>query len=383
MQFQNGISNRDFILRAMSGAGGLSSEKHAIETEEDDGEEDDKGYGVCLDERGMLASVPDPYDVCKFTGPDPEILDCCQNGKPTIYKNITIGKEGKELDLDIMQLSYDFVRPGYTVIFNGSRRTGKSNLVHAFARHNRPLFKEVYVFTNTKASGEYFRYVPINRVYTGFREDILIQIIKRQIKLRMAQTRGELKDENIDILVIIDDCISNNLRFQHEFNRIFWEGRHYGISLWVTSQDIKAIAPGATINADVSFIFPFGDARSAETVNMKYLYFLDKWQAEDLLDHEDIRKKHHVLAVDMAHKYNPIDRRVALGCVDIEKEPDDFVMGTWEFWKGSEKQLKALGFKHLIKQPDSAWGILKPSQLEKWYKFGCPIIDQHQGRPSQ
>lgn len=382
MTFQAGVSNRDFILRALSG--GNIGNKQEIELEDDEQDDnDDKGYGVCLDERASLASVPDPYDVCKFEGPDPEILPFCPNGRPVVYKRITIGKQGRECDLDIMQLSYDFIRPGYTVVFNGSRRTGKSQLVHAFARHNRPLFKEVYVFTNTKASGEYFRYIPINRVYKGFREDVLLQIIDRQISLRKAQTRGELQDENIDILVIIDDCISNNLRFKHEFNRVFWEGRHYGISLWVTSQDIKAIAPGATINADVSFIFPFGDARSTETVNDKYLYFLDKYQAEDLLDHPDIRKKHHVVAVDMAHKYNPVDRRVALGCVDIEAEPDDFVMGNWNFWKDSVKQLKALGFKHLIRQPDSAWGILKPSQLEKWYSLGCPIIDQHQGAPSQ
>ena len=382
MTFQAGVSNRDFILRALSG-GNLGG-KREIDIEDDEQDEnDDKGYGVYLDERASLASVPDPYDVCEFTGPDPEILPFCPKGQPVVYKRITVGKQGREIDLDIMQLSYDFIRPGYTVVFNGSRRTGKSQLVHAFARHNRPLFKEVYVFTNTKASGEYFRYIPINRVYKGFREDILLQIIERQISLRKAQTRGELQDENIDILVIIDDCISNNLRFKHEFNRVFWEGRHYGISLWVTSQDIKAIAPGATINADVSFIFPFGDARSTETVNDKYLYFLDKYQAEGLLDHPDIRKKHHVVAVDMAHKYNPVDRRVALGCVNVEEEPDDFVMGNWKFWEDSIKQLKALGFKHLIKQPDAAWGILKPSQLEKWYRLGCPIIDQHQGAPSQ
>lgn len=377
MNFHDGMSNREFILRALSG--GSTGGKQEIDLEDDGDEDEDGGYGVCLDERGDLGKVPDPYDVCKFTGPDPEILQACPREGPAVYKNITIGKEGRECDLDIMQLSYDFVRPGYTVVFNGSRRTGKSQLIHAFARHNRPLFKEVYVFTNTKASGEYFRYVPISRVYKGFQEEILLQIIGRQIGLRKAQTRGELKDQNVDILVIIDDCISNNLRFKHEFNRVFWEGRHYGISLWVTSQDIKAIAPGATINADVSFIFPFGDARSAETVNNKYLYFLDKYQSEDLLDHEDIRKKHHVVAVDMAHKYNPIDRRVALGCVNIDKEPDDFVMGTWEFWKPNVKQLKALGFKHLIQQPDEGWGILKPSQLEKWYALGCPIIDQRQG----
>ena len=379
------MSDRAFILRALGGGTFGSSDKEVIDTA-DDGDDDmeDGGYGVHLDESGMLSSVPDPYVCCPFNGPEPEILPSCQNGKPTIYKTITIGKDGRgggERDIDIMQLSYDFLRPGYTAIFNGSRRTGKSNLIHAMARHLRPLYKEVYVFTNTKASGEYFKYIPIKRVYEGFKEEILLQIIDRQKKLRMAQTRGELHDENIDILVIIDDCISQGLRFQKEFNRVFWEGRHYGMSLWVTSQDIKAIAPGATINSDISFIFPFGDARSTETVNEKYLYFLDKHQSEDLLKHPDIRKKHHVIAIDMAHKYNDTNRRIAIGCVDIEKEPNDFVMGTWDFWKNSRRQLKNLGFQHLAQKPDSAWGILKPSQLEKWYALGCPIIDQHQQKP--
>lgn len=370
--------DKEFFMRALRGAPD-SSKKMTIDLADDGGNEiDGDGYGVNLDERGLLSGVPDPYDCCKFDGPDPEILDHCPDGQPAIYKRITIGKEGNEMDIDIMNLSYDIVKPGYTVIFNGSRRTGKSQLIHALSRHLRPLFREVYVFTNTKASGEYFRFIPITRVYEGFKPEILEQIISRQKSLRKAQTRGELQDENVDILVIIDDCISDNLKFQRRFNQVFWEGRHYGVSLWVTSQDIKAIAPGATINADVSFIFPFGDERSTETVNSKYLYFLDKYQAESLLNHEDIRKKHHVIAVDMAHKYNPVDRRVALGCVNIEKEIDDFVMGDWNYWSPSINQLKQLGFAHLIKKPDSVWGILKPDQLETWYKLGCPIIDQHQ-----
>ena len=376
------MSNRDFVLRAL-GNGLGTSKKHEIPLA-DDGDEDmeDGGYGVCLDEHSVLSNVPDPYDCCPFFGPDPANLPSCQNGKPKVYKRITIGKEGKELDIDIMNYSYDMIRAGYTVIYNGSRRTGKSQLIKANIRHLRPLFKEVYVFTNSKSSGEYFRYVPIKRVYEGFHPEILMAIVQKQKKLRMAQTRGELVDENVEILVILDDCISDNLKFKREFNKIFFEGRHYGMSLWVTSQDIKAIAPGATINADVSFIFPFGDERSTETVQQKYLYFLDKYQSEDLLTHHDIYKKHHVIAVDMAHKYNPIDRRIAVGCVEIDKEPVDFVTSTWPFWENSRKQLKDLGFKHLIKKPDQVWGILKPSQLEKWYKLGCPILDQHQQRPA-
>ena len=366
--------DREFVFRALYGDGNKRNEEIEFA---DDGDEDmeDGGYGVHLDEHAMLSSVPDPYDCAPFSGCDPGILPSCPNFTPKVYKRITIGKKDL-IDIDIMNYSYDMVRPGYTVIYNGSRRTGKSQLMKAHMRHLRPLFKEVYVFTNTKASGEYFQYVPIKRVYVGFKPEILMAIIAKQTKLRRAQTRGELKDENIDILVILDDCASDNLRYKKEFNKVFFEGRHYGLSLWVTSQDIKAIAPGATTNTDVSFIFPFGDNRSEETVLGKYLNFLDKHQVESLLSHPDVFKKHHVVAVDMAHKYNPIDRRIALGCVNIEEEPMDFVVGNWKFWENSTVQLENLGFKHLKKQPDSAWGILKPSQLERWYRLGCPVINQ-------
>lgn len=370
------MTNKEFVFRALYGN---PKDKEPIPYASDsDTDDDEGGYGVELDEHGLLSSVPDPYDCCPFKGCDPPILDCCDPSGPTVYTTVTVGKPGNEIDIEIMQHSYDMIRAGYTVLFNGSRRTGKSQLIKAHVRHLRPLFKEVYVFTNTKASGEYFRYVPINRVYEGFQAEIVIAIIKRQKKLRKAQTRGELQDTNIDILVIFDDCISDNLRFKRDFNKIFYEGRHFGMSLWATSQDIKAIAPGATINADVSFVFPISDERTEETVNKKYMNMLDKDQAIDLLTHPDLLKKHHVIVVLMANKYNPLNRRIALGCVDIENEPIDFVTSNWPFWKESKKQLKDLGFEHLIGQPDAAWGILKPSQLEKWYKLGCPIIDQHQ-----
>jgi hypothetical protein len=377
------MSNKDFVFRALYGNRSQKQEIPYASDEDSDEDMGEGGYGVKFDEHSTLSNVPDPYDCCPFLGCDPPILDYCVPGKPKIYKTITVGKPGNEIDIEIMQYSYDMIRPGYTVVFNGSRRTGKSQLIKAHMRHLRPLFFEVYVFTNTKASGEYFRYVPIKRVYEGFKAEVLVSIIKRQKKLRKAQTRGELQDTNIDILVIFDDCISDNLRFKKDFNQVFYEGRHYGLSLWVTTQDIKAIAPGATINSDVSFIFPIGDERTEETVNKKYLNILDKDQALDLLSHPDLLKKHHVIVVNMANKYNPLNRRIAIGCVDIPKEPIDFVTSSWPFWKDSRKQLKELGFEHLIGEPDSSWGILKPSQVEKWYKLGCPVFNQHQRSPQE
>lgn len=92
--FSHGLTNREFIMQALSGAGkGASYKKTKIPidlADDVDDQDNDDGYGVCLDEGTLLSAVPDPYDCCVFPGPDPPILDTCPNGEPAIYDRISI-----------------------------------------------------------------------------------------------------------------------------------------------------------------------------------------------------------------------------------------------------------------------------------------------------
>jgi len=342
------------IIEALRGGGGSSAKK--------------EDYGVELDEMRLLSSIPDVYDVAEFNGPDPKIEHFLPG--PVPYTVINVGKEGTEVT--ILQMSYNMIMPGYTVIFTGKRRSGKTKVIRALCRHNRRWFPEVIVFTRTKASGEYARFLPDCRIIQGFDPDLLIEIARIQRQKVKDLSNGLRQDENINVLIILDDCLAERLQWSQELNAVFFEGRHLFITLFVSIQDVKGCAPAATVNCDYAYLFPTGDERTFEAVRDKYLPYLDKYELKDLLENEEINKKYHILGVDIAHKYNPLDSRISLGCVDEEEEEEDFVMGSPEMWKEDRKRLKQLGYDHLAGLDD--WGILKPSQYKSYIKSGCPLI---------
>lgn len=348
------LSTHQMIIEALRGGGGSSKRNEE--------------YGIELDEMQMLSAVPDLYDVAEFNGPDPPIAHFLPG--PVPYTNLLIGREATSLT--ILQMSYNMIMPGYTVIFTGKRRSGKTKVMRALCRHNRRWYPEVIVFTRTKSSGEYARFLPDARIIQGFDPDLLIEIARIQRQKVRDMSNGLRQDENINILIILDDCLAERLQWSQELNAIFFEGRHLFITLFVSIQDVKGCAPAATGNCDYAFLFPTGDERTFEAVRDKYMPYLDKYELKDLLDDEQINKKYHIIGVDIAHKYNDINERVSLGCVDEDLEEEDFVMGSPQMWKDDRRRLKQLGYEHLIGIED--WGILKPSEYKTYVESGCPIF---------
>jgi energy-coupling factor transporter ATP-binding protein EcfA2 len=352
-----GSETKKMLLEALRGGKGAS--------------ESDKGYGVMLDEMAELGAQIDPFDCCEFDGPDPPILHHAKKPVPyTVIENIGKDKTG---DIQILQLAYNMVMPGYSVIFTGRRNSGKTKLIKAMCRHLRPYFPEVVVFTRTKASCEYSRFIPHSRVIKGFDPDLLVELMAIQESKKKAQSRGELKDTNYNLLVILDDCLGDRLQWSNELKAVFFEGRHNNITIFVSIQDVKGLAPAATGNADMVFLYPMGDERTMESVRDKYMYFVDKYEQKDILSSDEINKKFHVLGVDVRHRSNPRDFRLSVGCVDNDAEKEDFVMGTREMWEEDLDQLEELGFGHLESETD--WGILKPSKIISYVKDGFPLID--------
>lgn len=346
-------STKEMILEALRGSSSSASHKEE--------------YGIHLDEMSMLSEVPDVWDCAEFDGPDPPIAHFLK--EPVVYSTIDLGREG--MCLDVMQMAFNQIMPGYTVIFSGKRRSGKTKLMRALCRHNRPWFPEIIVFTRTKSSGEYSRFLPDSRIIQGFDPELLIELAKIQRKKVREMSLGLRQNENINLLIILDDCLAERLQWSQELNAIFFEGRHLFITLFVSIQDIKGCAPAATGNCDYVYLFPNGDERTLEAARDKYLPFLDKYELSDLLESEEINKKYHIIGVDIAHKYNPVNRKVSLGCVDEDLEEEDFVMGAPEMWKDDRRRLRELGYEHLIGLED--WGILKPKEYCSFIEQGCPL----------
>lgn len=260
--------------------------------------------------------------------------------------------------------AYNLFRPGYTNIFYGPRRSGKSVLVRAVCAHMRHYFNEVVCFTMTKASGEYFQWLPYCRVIEGLDEDILQGLIDHQISLKEKRSRG-VDVGNMNLLIIIDDCMAQGLRYVKTFNQLFYNGRHLDITLIVCVQDVRGIAPSATINADVVCTFSLPDRRGRDTIREKFCDYLTRNEFDRLYDHPAINKKHHIVMFDIAHRYNDINKRILFGCVDVDAI-QTFVMGSREMWcesAESRQQLEDLGFGYLLNLSD--WGIVQPRHVSR------------------
>ena len=253
------------------------------------------------------------------------------------------------------------IRPGYTVILYGPRRSGKSMFIRNICQRLRPYFPDVVCFTKTKASGEYFSFLPYDHVIDGLDEDLLLALLKNQRKLKKKESRGEFVG-NYNLLIIIDDCMAEKLRYKDIFNAVFFNGRHYNVTLLVTVQDVKGIAPAATINADQVFTFSLPDRRGRDTIREKFADYLSRNEFDALYDDPQINKKYHIIGYDIAHRYNPIERRISIGCCDPNAE-EPFVMGDRHMWDNSLKQLKELAFEHLIIQDE--WAIVKTKKKSK------------------
>jgi len=317
---------------------------------------DEDIWGVKLNEYESLIDEEDVFDQAPDDGPSPAIEEFCE--KPKIYTTVEFADGGS---IDVLNAAYNQIRPGYTIILYGPRRSGKSTFIRNICQRIRPWYPNVIVFTTTKDSGEYFGFIPIDRVVDGLDEDLLMKLILNQRMLKRRESRGEDLG-NYELLIIIDDCMSEKLRYKDIFNKVFFNGRHYNITLIVTVQDVKGVAPAATINADLAYSFALPDRRGRDTIREKFVDYLDRNQFANLMDCPDINKKYHILCFDIAHRYNPINNRISFGCCDKKAEVP-FVMGDYEMWKGSEKQLMELGFEYLLSLPD--WGIIQKKKKTK------------------
>jgi hypothetical protein len=373
-------------------------------------------YGVYMNEFKDLVDEEDYFDAADEDGPDPVIEEILPGHVPYCYIPMDIDdscldadvrdtrekdyvkqkrveeEEGREYDsgdeydvvhdetdikkrkarsniregqrcFAVNQAAFNMFRPGYTIVLYGPRRSGKSVMIRNICQRMRHYFPEVIVFTMTKSSAEYFNFIPYARVIEGLDEALLERLIDHQMELKKAMSRGE-DVGNPNLLVILDDCMAQGLRYAKTLNRLFYNGRHSNITLIVSVQDVRGIAPSATINTDIAITFSLPDHRGRDTVREKFCDYLTRNEFDRLYDSDNINKKYHMVFFDIAHRYNSIDKRISFGCVDTDRE-EPFVMGCREMWTSSaesRRQLEDLGFGYLLDLDD--WGIVKPDHAD-------------------
>ena len=149
-----------------------------------------------------------------------------------------------------------------TIIINAKRGSGKSTMVRELMNYfNSSLHYPVCVLCSysEKVDPYYSFFLPPSYIYEDC-ERMISKVLKRQIEMKnLNNQRIKEGNKQIDdrILVVMDDCISDSKlwRKSKDLAEIFYNGRHYNITLVIVSQDIVAIPPAFRSNIDIVMLF--------------------------------------------------------------------------------------------------------------------------------
>lgn len=136
----------------------------------------------------------------------------------------------------------------FTICFFGKRREGKSFAMDWILFNLREFIPRVYVFTNTKFNYFWQKRIPTSKIFSGFHEGVLFEIIETQKKIITALKDAGFEEEDRKRIarccIVLDDCITADLHHSEVLKTLFFEGRHLSFLVMMSLQYAKGIPPG-------------------------------------------------------------------------------------------------------------------------------------------
>ena len=171
-------------------------------------------------------------------------------------------------DLKLLYFQPESVPANFSGILYGQRRTGKTTWLVWFLWCMQARFDHVVCFSATNFTGAYSPYMSGKLCYNGYDEGVMQSVLNIQ---RTAQRR---------VLIILDDVLDqeNLLRQSNALKTLFTMGRHYGISVVVTTQYAKCIPVGWRRNVDFACIFYTFSRDMCDIYHKEYGMLLNKNQ---------------------------------------------------------------------------------------------------------
>lgn len=247
------------------------------------------------------------------------------------------------------------------------RRSGKTGLTKTFCERFRPYFPNVALFTKSVADCEYEGQIPWSCTVKGLRDPrsqaalrALIENQKRKTEENKELARRGLPLKNIRLLIIIDDCVSEGMRWCPELVEIFVEGRHFNVSCIVTMQYINAIPPDLKENADLVILFASGAANLYELVWSYWLGTAGKQLLGRVLSN-CMDYEHQFCCIANYHPNIPWYQRLSTGIVEIPEEL--FPMGNQQNWCKEYKDMLALTYLDMLDFFESDQFCLEPTMF--------------------
>lgn len=135
----------------------------------------------------------------------------------------------------------------------GKRGSGKSFMMRDIMYKLRNIPRGIVVSSTEYVNAHFQKFIPLSYIYREFDSDRVEAIMDSQAKL--ISKHGKVKETQL--FIILDDVLSDadNTFKNKAMRRLFFDGRHYNITVFVLIQDAMGINPKMRGNVDNVFIF--------------------------------------------------------------------------------------------------------------------------------
>jgi hypothetical protein len=148
----------------------------------------------------------------------------------------------------------DFKHP-FRVIFYAPSYSGKTTQITKLLKDkdfSKQFKKNIFIFTPTSFSDKSYKdLVKEENIFEEYDEEIIEEIMEESKKI-IKENKGKKKHP---ILFVLDDAITD-IKRNGILNKIFTKGRHYDISIIVSSQQAKLCSPCMRLNCSHMVMFP-------------------------------------------------------------------------------------------------------------------------------
>ena len=178
-------------------------------------------------------------------------------------------------------------------VLTGKRRTGKSHLLREIIYRFYRSVNFFMVLSTTSFNQYWQEIVPPIFVHEGWKPEVIDALLKRQRSLvtKTAEkykisAAAAAKHPDVRMVMILDDIVAE--KYKVRANKFLAEiavaGRHYGITLFITTQYINSISTDLRGNTDILISFTQTQDAQKEAIINNFLNFSTKEVGYKLLE---------------------------------------------------------------------------------------------------
>jgi hypothetical protein len=230
-----------------------------------------------------------------------------------------------------------------SLVFLGKRRAGKTTGIFGFFKVNPGYFPTGTIISPTAMHDkDMLKHFPCCFIHKEYSDDLIISIMERQLNIKREYiSRGGKKSGiNPNSFIILDDCAFDDTWKKSKYmSEVLMNGRHYYLTVIITTQDPMAIPPRIRGNMEYIFI-----CKETKETNIRKIYehYVSVFPVLKSFKKAltKIAQDYTLMVVDNVTSSADINKQVFYYKANL-KDPDfsNFRVTSDRFWKMNDKVL--------------------------------------------